>query len=161
MRSKLGAEAVAGSHGESATPPVTVTGRHDGAAWLCPLDRRELGQALAAMCAVAASFGRPVAGVDLCLITDAAMARANARHLGCMGPTNVLSFPGASGMAGTLLLSPDTLERECLLYGQEPVEHLLRLLAHGMGHLAGLDHGPEMDALCAAFEKAAEAGLAL
>ena len=143
------------------TRPVTVTGRHDGAAWLCPLDRRELMDALAAMCAAATALGRPVAGVDLYLVTDAAMAQANARHLGCTGPTNVLSFPEATGMAGTLLLSPDTLERECLLYGQEPVEHLLRLLAHGMGHLAGLDHGPEMDALCASCQAAAEAGLAL
>ncbi|MDE7240508.1 rRNA maturation RNase YbeY [Desulfovibrio sp.] len=135
--------------------------RHGGAAWLCPLDRRELKLALAAMCAGAAALGRPVAGVDLYLITDEAMARANAQHLGCTGPTNVLSFPGASGMAGALLLSLDTLERECLLYGQQPVEHLLRLLAHGMGHLAGLDHGPEMDALCASCLEAAEAGLAL
>lgn len=83
------------------------------------------------------------------------------QHLGCHGPTNVLSFPGAPGMAGALLLSLDTLERECLLYGQEPCEHLLRLLAHGMGHLAGLDHGPEMDALCVACQEAAEAGLDL
>lgn len=113
------------------------------------------------MCAAAAALGRPVAGVDLYLVTDAAMAGANTRHLGCVGPTNVLSFPGASGMAGTLLLSLDTLGRECLLYGQQPVEHLLRLLAHGMGHLAGLDHGPEMDALCAACHEAAQAGLAL
>ena len=161
MRSERGTVPVAEANRESATAPVTVMARHGGGAWLCPLDRRELRQALLAMCAAAESLGRPVAGVDLYLLTDADMAGANARHLGCMGPTNVLSFPGASGMAGTLLLSPDTLERECLLYGQEPVEHLLRLLAHGMGHLAGLDHGPEMDALCAALEEAAEAGLAL
>lgn len=113
------------------------------------------------MCAATAEHGRQVEGVDLYLITDARMARANGRHLGCTGPTNVLSFPGACGMAGTLLLSLDTLERECLLYGQEPVEHLLRLLAHGLGHLAGLDHGPEMEALCAACEDAARAGLGL
>ena len=160
MRSERGPGTVAGTHRESPAPPVAVMGRHGGAAWLCPLDRRELRQALLAMCAAAASCGRPVAGVELYLITDADMAGANAGHLGCMGPTNVLSFPGGPGMAGTLLLSPDTLERECLLYGQEPTEHLLRLLAHGMGHLAGLDHGPEMDALCAACEEAAEAGLA-
>ena len=113
------------------------------------------------MCAAAADMGRPVAGVDLYLVNDAAMALANAEHLGSTGPTNVLSFPGAPGMAGTLLLSLDTLERECLLYGQPPVNHLLRLLAHGMGHLAGLDHGPEMDALGAACEGAARAELAL
>ena len=146
---------------EAPPPPVTVTGRHGGAVWHCPLDGPELKKALAAMCAAAQAQGRGVSGVDLYLITDAAIARANARYLGCAGPTNVLSFPGASGMAGTLLLSLDTLERECLLYGQEPTEQLLRLLAHGMGHLAGLDHGPEMDALCTACEAAAEAGLAL
>lgn len=113
------------------------------------------------MCAAAAACGRPVASVDLYLVTDAAMAAANEEHLGCQGPTNVLSFPGAPGLPGTLLLSLDTLDRECLLYGQEPEEHLLRLLAHGVAHLAGLDHGPEMDALAAACEDAAHAGLAL
>ena len=146
---------------DSPVCPVTVTRRHGVAAWKCPLDRGELAQALAAMCVAATDFGRPVTGIDLYLVSDADMARANARHLGCTGPTNVLSFPGAAGMAGTLLLSPDTLERECLLYGQEASAHLLRLLAHGMGHLAGLDHGPEMDALCASCQEAAEAGLAL
>lgn len=140
---------------------MAVFAPHRGAGWLSPLDRRELGRALAAMCAAAARRGRPLAGVELHLVTDAAMALANAEHLGCTGPTNVLSFPGVPGMAGTLLLSLDTLDRECLLYGQEGAEHLLRLLAHGVGHLAGLDHGPEMDGLCAACEDAARAGLAL
>ena len=112
------------------------------------------------MCAATALLGRPLAGVELHLLTDAAMAEANALHMACPGPTNVLSFPGGSGMAGTLLLSLDTLERECLFYGQDPREHLLRLLAHGIGHLAGLDHGPGMDALCAALMEAAEAASA-
>lgn len=113
------------------------------------------------MCRAAGLHGRALGAVDLYLLSDGAIARANARHLGCAGPTNVLSFPGADGMAGSLLLSLDTLDRECLLYGQEPREHLLRLLAHGMGHLAGLDHGPEMDALSAACEAAAQAVVAL
>lgn len=112
------------------------------------------------MCAAAAAHGSPLAGVELYLVTDAAIARANVEHMMCTGPTNVLSFPGGGGMAGTLLLSLDTLDRECLLYGQEPREHLLRLLAHGMGHLAGLDHGGEMDAFCADLQEAAEAVLA-
>ena len=139
-------------------PGVAVRGCCVG--WECPLDRREVRAALEAMCAAVAAACRPLAGVDLYLIDDAAMARANGRHLGCPGPTNVLSFPGGVEMPGTLLLSLDTLRRECLFYGQEPGRHLLRLLAHGMGHLAGLDHGPAMEALCAACEEAAEAGLA-
>lgn len=141
-------------------PVVTVFVRHGGMGWECPLDRRELRHALETMCAAAAAAGRPLEAVDLYLLDDAGMAMANARHLGCRGPTNVLSFPGTAGMAGSLLLSLDTLGRECLLYGQGPREHLLRLLAHGMGHLAGLDHGPEMEALCAACRGAAEAGYA-
>lgn len=52
---------------------------------------------------------------------------------------------GANGGA-SLVLSLDTFERECLLYGQDAAEHLLRLLAHGMAHVGGLDHGPAMDA---------------
>lgn len=139
---------------------VTVTAPTYGAGWQCPLDRRDVEAALAAMCVAVAESGRPLAGVDLYLIDDAAMARANARHLGCIGPTNVLSFPGACGVPGTLLLSLDTLARECFFYGQTPRRHLVRLLAHGMGHLAGLDHGPEMEALCGACEEAAGAGLA-
>lgn len=157
MRSEWGPDmAVIGGQGCPA-PVATVFVRHGGMGWECPLDRRELRSALEVMSATVAAAGRPVEAVDLYLLDDAGMAAANARHLGCHGPTNVLSFPGTAGMVGILLLSLDTLGRECLLYGQEPREHLLRLLAHGMGHLAGLDHGPEMDALCAACQDAAEA----
>lgn len=56
---------------------------------------------------------------------------------------------------GTLVLAPETLHRECLLYGQEPEEHTLRLLAHGLAHLLGHDHGPRMDAVCRQMEAAA------
>gem|GEM_PF-157214 len=47
---------------------------------------------------------------------------------------------------GEIALSVDSLARETRLYGQEPREHLVRLLAHAVLHLSGLDHGPEMDA---------------
>ena len=48
---------------------------------------------------------------------------------------------------GTLVLSVNTLERECLLYGQDPHQHAVRLLAHGLIHLLGYDHGEEMQEL--------------
>ncbi|MGE4293193.1 MAG: rRNA maturation RNase YbeY [Desulfovibrio sp.] len=48
---------------------------------------------------------------------------------------------------GEIALSVDTLARETRLYGQTPREHLVRLLAHATLHLAGLDHGPEMEAM--------------
>ena len=58
---------------------------------------------------------------------------------------------------GSLALSVDTLRREAFLYGQPVDEHAVRLLAHGLAHLLGYDHGPAMDALTASLE---EAGLA-
>ena len=81
--------------------------------------------------------------VDLVLVRDAGMADYNLRYMGCHGPTNVLSFPideqnrRAGGrnvpvQLGSLVFSVDTLHRETLLYGQDPEEHCLRLLAHGL-----------------------------
>ena len=75
----------------------------------------------------------------------------------------MLSFParydGKAGHSpqhlGSLALSPDTFVRECFLYGQEAEEHCLRLLAHGMAHLLGYDHGSEMDAIAGAMFAAA------
>ena len=95
----------------------------------------------------------------LTLADDRDIAAVNREFLGCTGPTNILSFPASDGKAdvlapgeeaadlGELVLSVDTLARETELYGQEPVEHLARLLAHGILHLAGYDHGGEMHAL--------------
>ena len=133
-----------------------------GLCWLLPFCRAELRQALAVMLQ-AADAGE--AELDLVLVRDGDMAAYNARYMACHGPTNVLSFPldeqpgtgeDAPLALGALVLSVDTLRREALLYGQDTREHCLRLLAHGLGHLAGYDHGPEMDALCSTMLEAAE-----
>ncbi len=128
---------------------VRIFCRYPATAWVLPLDRRQLRAALAAMLAAAEQAHVPVAppAVELHLVDDAAMSVANRRCMDCQGPTNVLSFPGGCDSPGTLLFSLDTLRRECLLYGQEPGEHALRLLAHGMAHLCGLDHSAQMDAV--------------
>ena len=141
---------------------VRIFCRYSAAAWLLPLDRRELYAALAAMLAACSTVQVACAppAVELHLLDDAAIGIANRRCLGCTGPTNVLSFPGGSDSPGTLLFSLNTLHRECLLYGQEPAEHALRLLAHGMAHLCGLDHGEEMDVLSQIFMDAAVEAIA-
>ncbi|WP_273525268.1 rRNA maturation RNase YbeY [Mailhella massiliensis] len=86
--------------------------------------------------------------IQLIVASDGDIASVNLRNLGCSGPTNILSFPGDDGEVGTLFLSADTLERECVLYGQKTPVHAVRLLAHGMGHILGFDHSPEMDEFC-------------
>lgn len=91
--------------------------------------------------------------VELIVAGDGDIAAVNARNLGCTGPTNILSFPGDGESLGTLFLSADTMEREAVLYGQDVEVHARRLLAHGMGHIMGFDHSPEMDDFCVYLEE--------
>jgi probable rRNA maturation factor len=131
------------------------------AAWKSPFSRAECARLLRAMLDEAE---RPGMAVELALLDDAAMEELNAASMGCAGPTNILSFPagnapGEGAAPGCLALSTDTLLRECFLYGQEADEHCIRLLAHGLSHLTGLDHGPEMEALSDRLERAARAAL--
>lgn len=128
-------------------PQLRIT-RETTRLWRLPLDRRELARTLDIFCRVIAAQGRPLPeSLTLRLADDGLSADADARVMGCPGPTNILTFPGDAGLPGELLLSLDTWERECRLYHQPPLRHLLRLLAHGMAHMAGLDHGAEMEAL--------------
>ncbi len=132
-----------------------------GTAWKMPFDRRGTRRVLDGM---ARAAGLAPGSVELTVTDDAHGAAMNERHLGCRGPTNILSFPapsprhGESGAqrGGQLLLCADALHRECLLYGQDPAEHAIRLLAHGLSHLAGLDHGPDMDRLEQAAQQAGQ-----
>ncbi len=117
-----------------------------------PLCARELEALLASL----TDFLGLTGDVSLTCVDDREIAELNEQFLGCSGPTNILSFPaaeqaGAEEALGELVLSRAALARECVLYGQPVGEHLIRLLAHGLLHLAGLDHGPEM------FERTEEA----
>ncbi len=132
--------------------------QRQGAGAMLPLPLPEVRALLGVMRAAVPADAAPAAvlrQVELQVVRDGVIAAANRRYMGSAGPTNVLSFPGGEDMAGMLVLSADTVQREALLYGQEPAEHCVRLLAHGMGHLLGYDHGPEMDALCGIMETAA------
>ena len=109
--------------------------------WQCDLDRRQLRQVLEAMQAEAARRGYAVPTLTLHLVDDGRMAYCNRSYMACSGPTNVLSFPGDAALPGQLVLSLPTWRRECLLYGQDGREHLVRLLAHVRpGHGGGLCH---------------------
>lgn len=119
---------------------MNIFSHYRAAAWLLPLDLRQLRAVLARM----GSAFPSITAVELFLLNDTAIAAINAEQLGARGVTNILSFPAAFGMIGSLFLSLDTYQRECLLYGQEAEIHLLRLLAHGLAHLSGLDHSAEM-----------------
>ncbi len=129
---------------------LTAGARH---AWLLPVELGRLRRAAATMLEAA---GVRDGSVELCLVRDAGSAALNERWLGCTGPTNVLAFPGDEPAIGSLVLSVDAVHREALLYGRDEADHCLRLLAHGLAHLAGYDHGPEMDRLCDGMRSAWE-----
>ena len=81
-------------------------------------------------------------------------------ELALMHDAEILSFPASPEEAGlgVLALGVETWLREATLYGQETEEHARHLLAHGLAHLLGHDHGPAMDECCAfLLEKSAEA----
>ena len=107
--------------------------------------------------------------LDLALVDDEEMARLNETFLNCSGPTNILAFPvcpdqnqswlstseeqedtypahwNGVNQIGWLALSPRTLMREAMLYGQQLPLYTLRLLAHGLAHLMGHEHGEAME----------------
>ena len=127
-----------------------------------PLSRHELTELVLFLLD---SLGLSGDSLSIKLVSDREIARLNEEYMGCGGPTNILSFPasdesgagesdiggdenefeqGSSVFLGELALSVDALSRETDLYGQLPVAHLARLLAHGILHLASYDHGDAM-----------------
>ncbi len=113
--------------------------------WL-PLSRRELA---AFSARVLEALGLADMPVEVSAVDDRDMARMHRQFLGRTGPTNVLSFPAdeeGDDAMGLVVISGDAVCRESRLYGQDPVEHMARLLAHAFLHLAGMTHGPDMEA---------------
>lgn len=117
---------------------------------LLPVSRRELATIADRILKM---LDLPSAGVEIRLMGDQEMAELNHSSFGVHAPTNVLSFPEQEGVSfghdvlGLIALSVETLDREIFLYGQDPREHVIRLLAHSILHLSGLEHGHRMERL--------------
>ena len=125
-----------------------------------PINKREL---LSILEKIMSFLGLTEKDIEVELVDDRTIEELNKKFLGCVGPTNVLSFPAedkhSPDFLGQLVLSVDTLSREIFLYGQEGTEHLVRLLAHGILHLAGFEHGMLMDDMTeACIEEAGKIG---
>jgi probable rRNA maturation factor len=101
--------------------------------------------------------GYPEAGVTVCLVSDAEMARMNETYRKKHGPTDVLSFPafrrrrparfgqrsampGKSEYLGDIAISPATARRYARKRRQSLPRELRVLILHGVLHLLGYDH---------------------
>ena len=78
---------------------------------------------------------------------DGFMQELNKQWRGKDQPTNVLSFPAASGKAlqrtptlGDIIVSCDTVVREAKADNKTFADHLAHMLVHGSLHLVGFDH---------------------
>jgi probable rRNA maturation factor len=104
----------------------------------------------ALLAAILEALGFADGHIALRVVDDAEMARLNVAYLGLSGPTNVLSFPAPEddpAFLGDIAVNGEAVAREAFLYGQEPRAYLARMLAHAVLHLAGFEHGPEMESL--------------
>ncbi len=118
-------------------------------AYLCtvlPLSSRELVRIAGK---IISGLGVDDPSLDILVTHDGKMKELNRIFLGMEGPTNVLSFPEQGGQdtnsMGQLVINIDAIKREAGLYGQEPFSYLVRLMIHGILHLAGYEHGEVMD----------------
>ncbi len=96
--------------------------------------------------AILAEAGYDAWEVAVLLCGDERIAELNGRYRGKSGPTDVLSFPReetptAGRVTGDVAISLPMLRRNAASFGVGEDEELKRLLAHGMLHLAGMDHG--------------------
>lgn len=120
----------------------------DGRAIFLPYDKYELAVILRKLLRLLHAKGHKLQNIELLVVDDGSQIEYNREFLHSNAPTNIISFPVRDFCSGSLVISNDTFWRECHLYGQDPASYLLRLLAHGLAHLCGLEHGEEMDKLC-------------
>ena len=100
--------------------------------------------------------------IAILLADDARLAALNAAFRGKDAPTNVLSFPAATGAEalGDIALAYGVCAREAAEQAKSLGHHLQHLTAHGVLHLLGYDHESEAEAeAMEAKERAILAGL--
>jgi probable rRNA maturation factor len=106
---------------------------------------------------VKSELGLPEAGLTVCLVSDAEIARMNEKFRKKKGPTDVLSFPTLARRRpvrllrgskmikpgeylGDIAISPATAQRYAKKYGRKPSSELHVLILHGVLYLLGYDH---------------------
>lgn len=96
------------------------------------------------------------AELSVLLTDDATIHRLNYQHRGKNHATDVLAFPLMDpedetlqtlegGALGDVVISLDTAQRQAGQFGQDLLEQVRTLLAHGLLHLLGYDHQTDVE----------------
>jgi len=98
----------------------------------------------------AAGVGRRGDTVNLVFVDDREIRRLNRRYRGKNKPTDVLSFEYDGGhgddVVGEVFVSLETLQRDAKRLNVPARHHAVRIVVHGLLHIAGYDHGSDTDA---------------
>ena len=94
--------------------------------------------------------------LSVVFVRDEGMRILNRDYRGKDRSTNVLAFPQCetypgeppSGMLGDVVIALPTAAQEARKLGQPLEERVVYLLAHGLLHLLGYDHGDDSQRLC-------------
>lgn len=121
--------------------PTLVTRRAPRSPALPPSVVRRLGDAMLA------ELGFEDSELSVLLTDDATIHALNRTHRGKDRPTDVLAFPldwetsEAPELLGDVVISLDTAARQARARRRPLAEEVRFLLAHGLLHLVGYDHG--------------------
>ena len=80
------------------------------------------------------------------VVGPAEIRRLNHLFRGKDKATNVLSFHGAPGEVGDLVICAAVVAREAREQGKTPAQHWAHMVIHGVLHLRGYDHIRAVDA---------------
>ena len=98
----------------------------------------------AASLALKRGGGSAESSLTILLTDDKRLQALNLSFRGKDGPTNVLSFPAASGAEdylGDVAIAYGVTAREAKVAGRNLADHATHLAVHGVLHLLGFDHG--------------------
>ena len=97
---------------------------------------------------IAAGENHPGSKITIIIGDDTLLNKLNREWLDIDAPTDVLAFnlSDANGgeVEGEIYISLDRVLEQAVEYGVSPETELLRLAAHGMLHLCGMDHDDEI-----------------
>lgn len=136
-------------------PPAARLGvevvRHDDAWSKAQISDGMIERAACAAFAAAPPKSQGDFEVAIVLTGDAEMRVLNRTWRSKDASTNVLSFPtdddiGGSGFLGDVVLALETVRKEAREQDIPLEHHVAHLVAHGVLHLLGLDHGSETEA---------------
>jgi probable rRNA maturation factor len=97
-------------------------------------------------------LGKQGWNVSVLLCDDSCIQELNSNYRGIDKPTDVLSFSQEMNLpnrenclAGDVVISIETMKKNAQEFGVSEPDELKRLLAHGILHLAGMDHDTDAE----------------